>query len=615
MGIFNQHSDNQPQQQRFLRGIQGSPGVGFSLTRDGNYDMVNKKLKNVGEGVESSDAVTKHQLETAMNSKINTSPSSNIFVKKDSPEVGADLDMKGFAIKNLKVTPGGDGSATSRKYVDRKLGTKADRNDLNGYLKLDGTNQMSSNLRMNGKRIVGLTNVPAYDGEATNKKYVDTQLNDKANKNDLSGYLKIDGTSQMQGNLVMNDNRITKLPEPQLADEPATKRYVTLANNFYNNFLDLQGTAKMLGNLQMNNHRITGLTDPDSDDEATNKKYVDSHVSKSNIKPSRSPKSVFQYLMDDVNEWSTEYNVKVVSFSDLTESPHSWDKKVLNISPIKSGRNYRFRLGLQMFRMKTSEQYSLIVELYNRDYETWQRQKTFVNGTGMWVESFNTSKYQYHYGGSNTLYYTKTLIKFKKTSSSPPILVYYTVHFDDNGGDMSTYPKEFKNQVYVVAYGVVGLTDHVDPEVYDAHEAFEIDKTKMKMLVPLDMNGKKILNTSFDLKFRDIFKIENCLLHNNPQSSQNVYKILRKRNNNLLVPFNISVPVVLHSFILSSFNIKLHDKAYIEIGERITNKITRINIKNLNPIMFRIYKNGINHIHFYNTGNSQFEVDVVMTYM
>ena len=84
------------------------------------------------------------------------------------------------------------------------------------------------------------------------------------------------------------------------------------------------------------------------------------------------------------------------------------------------------------------------------------------------------------------------------------------MHFDDNGGDMSTYPKEFKNQVYIVAYGVVGLTGHVNPEVYDAHEAFEIDKTKMKMLVPLDMNGKKILNTSFDLKFRDIFKIINC---------------------------------------------------------------------------------------------------------
>ena len=131
----------------------------------------------------------------------------------------------------------------------------------------------------------------------------------------------------------------------------------------------------------------------------------------------------------------------------------------------------------------------------------------------------------------------------------------------------------------------------------------------MKMLVPLDMNGKKIMNTNFD------FKIENCFLHNNPPPSQNVYKILLKRNNNLLIPFSISVPVVLHSFILSSFNIKLNDKAFIEIGERITNKIVRINIKNLNPIMFRIFKDGINHIHFYNTGNSQFEIVVVITYM
>ena len=424
MGIFNQHSNNR--QQRFLRGIQGSPGVGFSLTRDGNYDMKNKKLRNVGEGVESSDAVTKHQLETAINSKINTSPSSNIFVKKNSPEVGADLNMKGFAIKNLKVAPTNDASATSRKYVDRKVASKADRSDLNQYLKLDGSKQISGNLQMNGKRVVGLTNLPAYNGEATNKRYVDTKLNDKANKNDLNDYMKLDGSDQMQGNLQMNNNRITNLPDNQLNDEPVTKKYLTLTNSiFYNAFLDLQGNSKMRGNIQMNDNRISGLTNPpSSDDEATKKKYVDENISKSNIKPSHSPENVFQYLMDDVNEWSSEYNVKVESFSELAESPHSWDKRVLNITPIKSGRSYRFRLGLQMFRMKTNEQYSLIVELYNRDFKTWQRQETFVNGTGMWVISNNTSKYQYHYGSSGDLCYTKTLIKFKKTSSTAPIFVY-----------------------------------------------------------------------------------------------------------------------------------------------------------------------------------------------
>ena len=314
MGIFNQHSDNQPHQS-FLRGLRGSPGVGFSLTQDGNYDMNNKKLKNVGEGVESSDAVTK--LETAINSKINTSPSLNNNVKKDSPEVAADLDMKGYAIKNMKVTPGGDGSATSRKYVNRELDTKANKSDLNDYLKLDGS-------------------------------------------------------VQMQGTLKMNNNGITNLPNPLYDDEPVTRKFLTSSNTFFYEFLDLDGNSKMRGNIQMNDHRITGITNPpNSDDEATNKKYVDLHVSKSNIKPSHTPKNVFQYLMDDVNEWSTEYNVKVENFSNLPESPHSWDKRVLNITPVKSGRNYRFRLGLQMFRMKTNESYSLIVELYNCDYVTW----------------------------------------------------------------------------------------------------------------------------------------------------------------------------------------------------------------------------------------------------
>ena len=317
MGIFNQHSNNNQPRQSFLRGFRGSPGVGFSLTEDGNYDMNNKKLKNVGEGVESSDAVTKHQLEVSMNTKANKT-SLTTFAKESSPEVGADLDMKGFEVKNMKLTPAGDLSATSKKYVDGKLGTKANKNDLNDYLKLDGT-------------------------------------------------------SQMQGNLNMNNKRITRLPDPQLADEPVTRKFLTLTNtHFYNLFLDLDGNSKMRGNFQMNDKRITGLTNqPNADDEATNKKYVDDNISKSNIKPSHSPKNVFQYFMNDVNEWSSEYGVKVESFSDLAESPHSWDKRVLNITPVKSGRNYRFRLGLQMFRMKTNESYSLIVELYNRDYKTW----------------------------------------------------------------------------------------------------------------------------------------------------------------------------------------------------------------------------------------------------
>ena len=379
----------------------------------------------------------------------------------------------------------------------------------------------------------------------------------------------------------------------------------------------------MLGNLQMNDHRITGLTNPpNSDDEATNKKYVDTRISKANIKPSHTAKNVFQYLMDDVNEWSTEYNVKVASFIELAESPHSWDKKVLNITPVKNGRNYRFRLGLQMFRMKTNEQYSLIVELYNRDYTTWERQETFVNGTGMWVENHNTTKYQYHYGNNNTLYYTKTLIRFKKTSSSPPVFVYFTVHYDDKGGDLNTYAKEFKNQIYLVAYGVEGLTDHVDSEVYDAHEAFEIDKTKMKMLVPLDMNGKKIMNTNFDLKFGDLYKIIKCHTTSYSQDRTSFY-LTRKSNNQ---PLSFSIPIFLHSITLHNQH-TFHKDTIIDIirGKLATNYGIKLynyllNYKNspcIDLALSCILNTGFNVIRLSDLNNNRtpFDVDVIIAYM
>ena len=230
MGIFNQQSINLRRRGgAILRGVQGTPGVGFSLTKDGNYDISNKKLKNVGEGVESSDAITKHQLEVSMNTKLNKTSLSN-YIKKDSPEVNSDLDMKGYALKNMKVTPRNDASATSKKYVDGKLNTKADKTSLTSFIKKDSP-EVSADLDMKGFEIKNMKVTPSNDASATSRKYVDGKLNTKADKNDLNGYLKLDGTSQMQGNLEMNNKRITRLPEHHLGDEPATKNYVSITMN------------------------------------------------------------------------------------------------------------------------------------------------------------------------------------------------------------------------------------------------------------------------------------------------------------------------------------------------------------------------------------------------
>ena len=226
----------------------------------------------------------------------------------------------------------------------------------------------------------------------------------------------------------------------------------------------------------------------------------------------------------------------------------------------------------------------------------------------MWVESNNTTKYQYHYGSSNTLYYSKTLIRFKKTSSSPPVFVYFTIHFDDKGGDPNTYPKEFKNQIYLVAYGVEGLTDHVDSEVYDAQEAFKMDKTKMKMLVPLDMNNQRIMNVNYDLKFGDLFKIIKCYV---PPPSQSHFGILTRKSDNQHVTF--SNPVVLHAIIMrkkfSSGN------PYVMIVSGRGGKDVRIIFNKYPYTSLLIFERGIRFFRFYSMGQEQLDADIAITDM
>ena len=491
-------------------------------------------------------------------------------------------------------TPLIDGHASNKAYVDNEISKISDASYNSNYVKKSGDTmtgslivpkdnypvqgdlnkvisyetqreiflsnkeggKMLQPIDMNGFTIDNLP-LPTSSDQACSKGYLDTELNHKVNISDLNDYIKIDGSRAMTGNLNMDNNRITNLPSPYFSHEAVTKDYVTtLMNHLPSLFLDRQGKSSMLGNLNMNNHKISNVKTPSNDDESTNKKYVDSQISKANIKPSHNLKNAFKNLMEDVNEWSSEYNIKVLSFSDLAVSPHSWDKRVLNITPVKDGKNYRFRLGLQMFPMKTNETYSLIVELYNRDFKTWGRQETYVEATGIWLKSHNTTKFQHQYGSSGDLYYSKTLIKFKKTSSSAPVFVYYTVHFDDRGGDMNTYPSKFKNQVYILACGIVGETDHVDSGVYDAHQAYEIDKTKMKMLVPLDLNNKKIINISND---SDVTKI-------------NLYGMVDKRR--FFTAFTMPIEF---------------------------NKVRIVNIKLLNTIKTRLKKDVIN---FYITSSS-----------
>ena len=130
MGIFNEHSSDQ---HPFARGIQSAPGVGFNLTSTGDYDMVNKKLRNVGTPASNTDAATKKYVDE------NSGGGKTSLLTIDS-----NIDMKdSFRILNLKVPSHAKEPAT-KNYTD------------NNFLKKNGSSPMTGNINMNDNKIEGL---------------------------------------------------------------------------------------------------------------------------------------------------------------------------------------------------------------------------------------------------------------------------------------------------------------------------------------------------------------------------------------------------------------------------------------------------------------------------
>ena len=272
MGIFNEQSRSHP----FARGIQGAPGVGFNLTSSGDYDMINKKLRNVGAPASNTDAATKKYVDD------NSGGGKTSLITVDS-----NIDMKDtYRILNLKTPIDADEPAT-KQYADIRFlyrdGSHPMTGDLNmtnksvknlpnpaddkqpvtrgygnaSYLKIDGTSVMQGGLNMNNNQLYNLKSVPTDMSQATSKYYVD------------NNFLNLDGSKKMTGNLDMNNKQINNLPLPTGNNQPTPLGFTDLK------YLHVAGTNKMTNHLNMDNKSIIHLRPPTSDTDATTKKYVD----------------------------------------------------------------------------------------------------------------------------------------------------------------------------------------------------------------------------------------------------------------------------------------------------------------------------------------------------
>ena len=268
----------------------------------------------------------------------------------------------------------------------------------------------------------------------------------------------------------------TMTQEGTAVNHLVTKAYVD--NHSSNgNYLKTDGSNQMLGQINMGNHKVINVSDPTLGTDAVNKKYVDG---KTKSGPSHNLTNTFKYVMDDINEISTEYGWISDKIDNLSWSFHS-NQRVLYFKAVKNGNNYRYRMGISMTPASTTANTVAIEQLFTTE-TYWEKAQITINGSAIAIE--NTTKFKYNQG-STMYYYTKTIVQLKKLIGVSYQL-YYTTHIDN-----VTPPAPNNLLLYAVVYGVDSFLNDVDSSVYSL-TPYTIVGGEMRMLVDLNMNKKRI---------------------------------------------------------------------------------------------------------------------------
>ena len=481
-------------------GKDGLPGVGFKLTSSGDFDLQKKRLTNVAEGTENSDSVTKHQVDTL-----------KIQLKADSLQVDGsshmtgDLDLRGQKL----INPG-------EIEMNRKLITNLDT---------DENNDLSAVNMITLKKFH--PNAPAPTHEVTKdidlKDLFNVVKSKQRNLNELKthydslvsfeevkeNFLSRREEFPMETQLDMNHNSITNLKDPAFGGEAATKTYVdssissvvsSTAGSIATR-LSLSG-GTMTGPLDMGTKSISNLPTPKTPSEATSKQYVDRQLNlkvgnvvadmietevrlKKYVDDSHNttglPKDSFRYLMEEVDESSSESGITETAIVDFPNSPHLYNKKAYAFKVAKDDTNlFAGRLGLNMFQLPEGE-FTLCIEFFP------------AKMTGVSVNVVSASLNVGKQTTKKLPNYSRSIVHLHKWRISPPEYIFLDLKWQGTAQDLS------KKGAKLIVYGIAGSHDDVPSDVFDAPFAFE--GGAMVMQTDLDLNGHKISNSNLKNNF------------------------------------------------------------------------------------------------------------------
>ena len=506
MGLFNnvgRYSDVHEYIKNFTQQTQS----GLKLDSNNNYDIEGKRLANVGQGVDADDAVVMHQmasLGTSLETKLTQLKADSLQVDGSSHMTG-DLDLRGQKL----ILPG-------EINMNRKLITN---------LGTDENNDLSAVNMITLKKFH--PNAPAPTHEVTKdidlKELFNVVQSKQRSLNELKthydslvsfeevkeNFLSRREEFPMETQLDMNHNSITNLKDPAFGGEAATKTYVdssissvvsSTAGSIATR-LPLSG-GTMTGPLDMGTKSISNLPTPTTSSEATSKQYVDRQLNlkvgnvvadmietevrlKKYVDDSHNttglPKDSFRYLMEEVDESSSESGITETAIVDFPNSPHLYNKKAYAFKVAKDVTNlFAGRLGLNMFKLPEGE-FTLCIEFFP------------AKMTGVSVNVVSASLNVGKQTTKKLPNYSRSIVHLHKWRISPPEYIFLDLKWQGTAQDLS------KGGAKLIVYGIAGSHDDVPSDVFDAPFAFE--GRKMVMETDLDLNGHKIFNSNLKNNF------------------------------------------------------------------------------------------------------------------
>ena len=528
----------------YIKSFNEKTQTGFKLDKNNNYDMQQKRLANLAEGVDSSDAITKHQMEVGLSNK---SDQTNVLLLDGRNHMTGDLDMRGNKIilpgeidmnrkliTNLDTDQNQDLSAVNmatlktniRQKVDDKF-VKKTGDTLSGDLILvhdsypvqGNTNKavsyetqreiflsrkesfpMQADINMNNNFLQNVA-TPTSSHQGANKGYCDYNI------------LNRQKGGRIMGSLSMNQNELFEIPAPKYGSSAVNKNYVDAKTQVDSTQFVKKAGDQMAGDLDLAGHKITNLASPTTSNEPATKDYVDSKASvhsdldmknfkiKNLASPTAAQDAVNKKYFDEEllkshlvsshienafkylveqDESSSERNIIVNGIVDFPNSPHK-NKKAYDIDLV-------YTAGTQNYDSKIGiNLYSLPIGKYSVVMEYF-----FPEDINIFLSAEASTAVIAKQVTTNFPNYKKLLVQIDQQTKDTPDYLYFNIR---GSGTTSTNPEG-----YLVFYGVREWMDSVPPQIYDrALETgmFSYENGKMKMNMDLDLNGNSLDGVSF----------------------------------------------------------------------------------------------------------------------